>query len=167
MGFGAGGLRRDVFRRLIPALLLTITCGALVLPARAQTGDTIQVSSLPGLPSNQAGGEKYSISGTVVDAVTGEPIRKALVQVNGPQQRNTFTDGDGRFQLEAIPAGTVSLTAQKPGYFGAHDIPGRSLSQVEVGPKSNSVVLKLTPESVIAGKVTTTPGCHWSMSHSV
>ena len=57
-----------------------------------------------------------------------------------------------------LPA-SVSFIAQKPGYFGEQEMPGRKQTpQVEVGPKSDSVVLKLTPEGVIAGKVTTTTG---------
>jgi len=47
--------------------LLGMFCGALLVPARAQTADTIQVSSAPApaSPANQAHGEKYSVSGTV------------------------------------------------------------------------------------------------------
>ena len=110
------------------------------------------------LPPPQTHVEKFTVTGTVIDAVTGEPIRKAVVQINGPQQRTTFSDGDGRFQFEAVPAGSISLSAQKPGYFGEQELRNSVVRQVEVGPKSDSVVLKLTPEGVIAGKVTTTDG---------
>ena len=94
----------------------------------------------------------------VIDAATGEPIRKALVQLQTTQQRTTFTDGDGRFQFDGIPAGQVSLTAQKPGYFGEQEMRSRIPNQVEVGPRTASIVLKLTPQGVIAGKVMTTSG---------
>ena len=108
-------------RRLIGATLLAISCCALPITARAQTPDSIPASSAPGLPTNQVRGESYSVSGMVIDAATGEPIRKALVQLQTTQQRTTFTDGDGRFQFDGIPAGQVSLTAQKPGYFGEQE----------------------------------------------
>src|ERR1035441_2047982 len=143
---------------MLGALSLAIVACGLLLPARAQTADTIQVYSTAGLPSNQARSEKYSVSGTVINAVTGEPVRKALVQLYGRQQRTVFSDGDGRFQFDGILAGQVSLSVQKPGYFGEQEIRKQGQFQVEVGPKSDSIVLKLTPESVIAGKVTTATG---------
>src|SRR5271165_3327487 len=88
----------------------------------AQAADTIRVYSTPATPPGPSRGEKYSVTGTVIDAVTGEPIRKALVQINAQQPRTSLTDGDGRFQFEGIPAGTASLTAQKPGYFGEQEM---------------------------------------------
>jgi hypothetical protein len=143
---------------LISALALAIVACALLLPARAQTPDTVQVYSTRGLPSNQARSEKYTVSGTVVNAVTGEPVRKALVQLYSMQQRTAFSDGDGRFQFDGILAGRVSLSAQKPGFFGDHEIRGRGQLVIEVGPKSDSVVLKLAPEAVISGKITDATG---------
>ena len=143
---------------LMGTLVLWVLCCALLLPARAQTPDTIQVYSTPGLPTNQARSEKYTVSGTVVNAVTGEPVRKALVQLYSMQQRTAFSDGDGRFQFDGILAGRVSLSAQKPGFFGDHEIRGRGQLVIDVGPKSDSVVLKLAPEAVISGKVTDATG---------
>ncbi|HEY4899300.1 MAG TPA: carboxypeptidase-like regulatory domain-containing protein [Terriglobales bacterium] len=144
--------------RLIAAILLAYFCCALQSSARAQTADTIQVWSSPAPPSNPSRGEKYTVAGTVINAVTGEPIRKALVQLRGLQQRTTFTDGDGRFQFDGISAGQVALVPQKPGYFGEQEMRRDGQLPIQVGPKSDSVVLKLTPEGVIAGKVTTATG---------
>ncbi|HEY4960126.1 MAG TPA: carboxypeptidase-like regulatory domain-containing protein [Terriglobales bacterium] len=151
-------VRAGSLRAQIGAVLLGMFCGALLLPVRAQTSDAIRVSSAPGLPSNQARSEKYSVSGTVINAVTGEPIRKALVQVYGVQQRTSFTDGDGRFQFDGMPAGQISLNAQKPGYFSEQEMRRQGQLPFAVGPNSDSVVLKLTPEGVISGKVTTPTG---------
>ncbi len=141
----------------IGVLLVTVCSCALLLSAHAQTADNSQVYG-GSAPPAQTRVEKFPVAGTVINALTGEPIRKALVQINGQQQRTAFSDGDGRFQFEAIPAGPVSLSAQKPGYFGEHELRTPMVRQFEVGPKSDSVVLKLTPEGVIAGKVTTTAG---------
>jgi hypothetical protein len=90
--------------------------------------------------------------------VTGEPIHKALVQIYAGQQRATFTDGDGHFQFDGIPAGRLTLATQKPGYFSEQEMPSHTQTPIDVGPKTDSVVLKLTPEGVIAGKVTTVTG---------
>ena len=128
-----------------------------LVPARAQITDVIQTPSSES-PSGQVRGQGFPISGTVIDAATGDPIRKALVQLFGAQQRTTFTDGDGHFQFDGILAERVSLDAKKPGYFSEHEMRPTVQRQFEVGLKSDSVVLKLTPEGVIAGKVTTTTG---------
>jgi hypothetical protein len=128
------------------------------VPAFAQAPETIQVYSAPSASLAQANVERFTVTGTVIDAVTGDPIRKALVQINGPQQRATFTDGDGRFQFEGIPAGIVPVSAQKPGYLGEQEMRSPMQATVEVGAKPGPVVLKLTPEGVISGKVSTTAG---------
>ena len=154
----ASGACGRKLRRLIGAFLFAIACCTLVLPAQVQTGGAIQGSLSPTLSSNQVRAEKYSVSGTVINAATGEPIRKALVQLYGAQQRTSFTDGDGHFQFEGIPAGQVSFNAQKPGYFGEQEMGRQAKPPTEVGPKTDSVVLKLTPEGVITGKVTTATG---------
>ena len=131
-------------------------------------GDAIQVYSAPAAQAKQPSAEKYPLTGTVIDAVTGEPIRKALVQLSGRQRRTTFSDGDGRFQFDGILRDQVSLIAQKPGYFNEQEL-SRSggVPPVEVGPKAAPVVVKLTPEAVISGKVTSATGVpleHVSMS---
>ena len=87
-----------------PVSLLVLRC-VLLLLLGAQVSKAIQTSSSPTAPSDQARSEKYALSGTVVDAVTAEPIRKALVQLHGAQQYTVFSDGDGRFQFGGLPAG--------------------------------------------------------------
>lgn len=57
------------------------------------------------------------ISGTVVDAESGDGIRKAVVTLTlqGTPRRwaTTRTDGSGRFQFEGLPAGKYGLRAAK------------------------------------------------------
>ncbi len=157
-GRGPRSARALLSQKVIGPVLLGILSCALMLPGFAQSSDTIQVSSVPAFSASKVRGEKYSVSGTVIDSVTGEPIRKALVQLYGAQQRATFSDGDGHFQFDEVPANPVTLAAQKPGYFGDQEIRRQGQLPIDAGPKSNSIVLKLTPEGVIAGKVTTTTG---------
>lgn len=116
-----------------------------------------QISSAP-VASSQGSAERYTINGTVVDAVTGEPVRKALVQIYANQRRMIFTDSDGRFQLEGIAAGSYTVMAQKPGYFNDQELMRGAPVLVEVGPKPATSVLKLTPEATLAGKVATSAG---------
>lgn len=59
------------------------------------------------------------ISGTVVEASSGDPVRKAVVTVTwqgSPRSwATTRTDSSGRFTVEGLPPGKYNLTANKPG----------------------------------------------------
>ncbi len=60
-----------------------------------------------------------AISGTVVEAASGDPVRKAIVTVtwHGTPRSwaTTRTDGSGKFSFEGLPAGKYDLTANKFG----------------------------------------------------
>lgn len=59
------------------------------------------------------------VTGSVVDGSTSRPISGAIVTaLYGSDKRSVLTDEIGRFALPALPAGRVSLSAQKPGYVG-------------------------------------------------
>src|SRR5215467_11155452 len=100
--------------RCIWVLLIAgcICVGAIT--ALAQPGPAYPAANTPANPTPT---EKFTVTGSVVDAVSSEPVRKALVQLNAMPRRTAFTDSSGRFQFEGVSAGSVSLTAQKPGYF--------------------------------------------------
>jgi hypothetical protein len=101
------------------------------------------------------GAASYPIRGTVLNAVTGAPIRGALVQIYANRQRSVLTGADGSFQFADVPAGTVNLNVQKPGFFTAQAIqsPRAQASFAISGPDQPPVVLKLIPEGVISGQV--------------
>ena len=57
-----------------------------------------------------------SISGTVIDPTTNEPIQSASVAIN-PGSSNTYTSYDGTFEFDNLVGGTqYTVQAQKPGY---------------------------------------------------
>jgi Carboxypeptidase regulatory-like domain len=97
----------------------------------------------------------YPIRGTVVNSITGEPIRGALVQIFSNRQRSVLTGADGSFQFADVPTGTVNLNVQKPGFFTARAIksPRAQASFAISGPDQPRVVLKLIPEGVISGHI--------------
>ncbi|HZQ52085.1 MAG TPA: carboxypeptidase regulatory-like domain-containing protein [Bryobacteraceae bacterium] len=102
-------------------------------------------------PGQVAPGQMRTVSGTVVNSVTGEPISHALVQVFGSENAAVFTGADGRFEIPNIPKQPINATARKPGYTGArHMIP--------YGPDENNLTLKLTPDAGIHGRVTSDQG---------
>ena len=97
----------------------------------------------------------YPIRGTVVNFITGEPIRGALVQIFSHRQRSVLTRGDGGFEFADVPAGTVNVNVQKPGFFTAQAIrsPRAQASFAVSGPDQPPVELKLIPEGVILGRI--------------
>ncbi len=110
-------------------------------------------------PSRSAKSDaSFTLSGSVVNSVTGESVGHALVRVTGSSQRTVFTDGEGHFQFEGLPAGRVIVTAQKPGYFSQQEFRGSANKLVNVGPTTDSMVVKLTPQSAISGRVTDATG---------
>jgi protocatechuate 3,4-dioxygenase beta subunit len=137
------------------AASLVVCFWPVAVPAQLSSNGSVYSTS--NTPAN-ATTEKFTVTGTVVDAVSGEPIRKALVQMNIMPRRSTFTDSGGRFQFEGVSAGSVSLTAQKPGYFPEPEASRSGVPQFDIGPNTAPLVVKLNPEAVIYGKVTTSDG---------
>jgi hypothetical protein len=101
-----------------------------------------------------ADGARFTVSGVVVNSLTGEPLPHALVQSTGAEQKVVFTGQDGRFQLEGVPQGTAFFFAQKPGFLD----PGSKRSPVRVGSDTPLVTIKLAPESSIEGRVVDSDG---------
>jgi Carboxypeptidase regulatory-like domain len=107
-------------------------------------------------PTNaKAGGDTYTLTGSVIDSLTGEPIRHAAVQISSAQISSmVLTDDAGHFLVEGLPEGAVSLSVVKPGYSQAE----MGQAEAEVSRNAPPVVLKITPEGVIFGQVTTRDG---------
>ena len=115
----------------------------------------------PGAPaqSAKAVAETFAVDGSVVNSATGEAIRGALVQGFVGKPIAVLTGADGKFRLEKVHAGQITLTANKPGYFSEHDLSSLAVfSSFPVGPDSPPVILRLVPEGVIFGRVTDEDG---------
>jgi hypothetical protein len=73
-----------------------------------------QVSGLPQAPPRDPGVAPLtgtgSIRGRITAADTGAPLRRALVNLGGPQKmRGTYTDHEGRYEFNDLPPGTYNL----------------------------------------------------------
>jgi hypothetical protein len=101
-----------------------------------------------------------TLRGTIVDSVTGNPIHGAFVQSYTGSPWSAFTDSEGKFQFDALPAGPITVQAAKPGYLsnGAFDSPAPKAYSLQLGPDAAPAILKLTPEGVIFGQVTDEDG---------
>ena len=142
---------RDLF---VFRSLLICTCWAPIC-----LGQIFSQAQAPPPNQNAASPTKVNVSGTVVNSVTGEPLRRALVDLAGAAPRSAFTGADGRFQLANVPEGRVWLNAQKPGYFPEQQAGGNQFrSMINVTTGMSDVVVKLVPAGRIVGQIVTSEG---------
>jgi hypothetical protein len=103
----------------------------------------------------------YRIAGTVVNAVTGEPVPRANVAVLSESNRemieSVVTDNEGRFSLEGLAAGKYPLTASKrgflTGFFEEHDGGYSSAIVTGEGQETGDLVFRLSPGARLHGVV--------------
>ena len=107
-------------RLLQPFLIIGLLLAPVALLAAAQA--LIQPGQPPrdmpgGVPAPAVG--TASISGAVLIAGSGQPSRRARVNLSGAELRGSrteVTDNQGRFAFTALPAGRYSLSASRPGH---------------------------------------------------
>ncbi|TMQ03116.1 MAG: hypothetical protein E6J91_48235, partial [Deltaproteobacteria bacterium] len=105
------------------------------------------VLAVPAIASAQQG----TISGTVTDQTSGQPISGAKVGVVGTTFL-TQTNAEGRYTLSRIPAGTVTLRVSAIGYAAATP----SVAVADGQTTTHDVGLKLQPYSLDEIVVTAT-----------
>jgi hypothetical protein len=109
------------------------------------------------VPNSGGDENKYTLSGTVVNSVTGAPVPRALVQIYVNGQRQMLTDADGRFTFSGLPEGQTGISAEKPGFFQEGRLPFEGgfppPAMARMGPDAQPEMVKLIPESVIAGRI--------------
>ena len=101
----------------------------------------------------------FTVSGTVLNSVTREPIGRAMVYSTDTRYA-TFTDSLGQFELRIAGAQDgggdgvrftpmAALQARKPGFLSAPGARGHAV----VSPAKKEVTLSLVPEGLIVGQV--------------
>jgi hypothetical protein len=117
------------------------------------TGWTLIAQSVPVTPG--------SVAGSVQNAVTGEPIAGATVSM-ACLSVNPAVPGCGKTSAASHPDGTFLFDAASPGKYlvsatadGFVSMPGESLvvASVEAGQLFSRLVVKLTPEGTIKGRI--------------
>lgn len=107
--------------------------------------------------------ERCSVEGQLVNAVTGEPVRKAEITLVGigtsrDQSYVTTTTAAGRFTVPDVEPGKYQMRARKRGYsderYGARQ-PGQSgvTLSLDPGQHLSELVWRLPPQAVITGRV--------------
>jgi hypothetical protein len=112
----------------------------------------------PSQASNQATG---SISGAVVDSVTGQPVKAASVWARsfglgqGRHFSTASTDGEGHFVLTGLASGRYSVSATREDYIGQRRGGGSGSKMLTVAPDQHidNLILQLTPGAVVSGQV--------------
>ena len=109
-------------------------------------------------------GPKGSISGTVMDAVTGFPIRKAQVRLSGPDSGLLVTDASGSFRFEQAPPGAYSISGKQPDYPVSPDGGVPLNFTLAAGEEKQGLEIKLSPAASLSGRIVDEdgdplPGC--------
>ena len=63
-----------------------------------------------------SGPTRITVIGVVRNAATGDPLARALVQIEGDANTGTLTDGEGRFEIPGVPVGPQIVRVVKPGF---------------------------------------------------
>jgi protocatechuate 3,4-dioxygenase beta subunit len=132
------------------------------LPGGATPGAPVPQSA-PGMPprDNQQKTGTAVIRGRVFAADTGQPLRRARVQVFAPELRESHvatTDEQGRYELKELPAGRYSLNASKGSYVNlaygqTRPFEGGKPLEILDGQKVEKVDFSLPRGAIITGRV--------------
>jgi hypothetical protein len=98
---------------------------------------------------------RHTVTGMVINSVTGTPIARALVDLDMQNTRHAMTDGNGVFGFEGVPEGAATLEAERPGFFTQSD--GTPMG-IQVAGDMDGIVLKLVPEAQMEGYVRSIQG---------
>jgi len=111
-------------------------CAAVLIVCGLNAGARPAAAQIP-QPTPPTG----SLAGTIVARESGIAVANALVTVEGTSISTTATDG-GRFRIDGLPPGTVTLVFSAPGFFELR------LSGIEVRSRATTQVgaeMQITP----------------------
>ena len=102
------------------------------------------------------------ISGRVVAADTGSPIRRAQININSREaqfNRSVTTDSEGRYELASLPAGRYRLFVDKAGYVALEYGQARPFEagkplDIADGQALEKIDFSLPRGSAITGRIT-------------
>ncbi|MGO9777679.1 MAG: carboxypeptidase regulatory-like domain-containing protein [Terracidiphilus sp.] len=141
-------------------LAMLTLCAALLLAASLAPAQQLQPDA-----QNVPASVLTLVHGVVRNAVTGEPLPRALVLIEGDSAIGALTDGEGRFELPGVPVGPHIIRVRKPGFndrpYATEDVgyqgdgPAHS---VLVAAEMPDLAFALTPTSAIHGRIELSTG---------
>lgn len=107
----------------------------------------------PSSTAQQSDSSTFELHGTVINAVTGQPVSGALVQLAG--NNFAFSGADGTFAFSDLARGQYAVFARKPGFFNEMELgdPNSESDMLKTVPSASDVVVKLSPEGIIYGEI--------------
>jgi hypothetical protein len=101
-----------------------------------------------------------------MNAATGEPLPRALVQINGGSGQSVLTDGDGRFEVPGVPLGPSVFQLTRPGFedvpAAGNGLPLRDLRgytrNVFVTTGTSELTFTMRPTNAIRGHIELSTG---------
>jgi hypothetical protein len=141
---------------MIPNVRLALIFGATLLAPLA-------IAQSTPMPTQTA-----RIEGQIINANTGEPLKKAGVRLNPnfqpsangstPTAYTIVTEADGKFAIDDIAPGTYTLSASRTGFvtqnYGSR-APGVNPTPLKLdsGQEIKGIAIKLLPQAMIYGRV--------------
>jgi hypothetical protein len=115
------------------------------------------ISQAPSLKAQDQSGTSapITISGQVVNAVTGTGIPRVLVKLNG---RGILTDHEGKFEFDQFTGTASNIEATKPGYYLSTDPTEGSSIFLQSAQLAAPIQVRLYPEALLTGTVTAPDG---------
>ncbi|MGA3237875.1 MAG: carboxypeptidase regulatory-like domain-containing protein [Bryobacteraceae bacterium] len=104
---------------------------------------------------SQAPQQPGSVSGKVVNSVTGQAVKKAVVTLRGSNGQNSYVTGSdpsGKFQFDNVQPDKYVATAEAEGYFVALRT-SHKLIAVAAQQEVSDVEVPIAPLGAISGKV--------------
>jgi protocatechuate 3,4-dioxygenase beta subunit len=107
--------------------------------------------------------QKQSVQGKVVDAKSGQPIRKANVDVVGGTgessgRHSATTSADGAFIFEDMMPGRYTVTLQRAGFAQTATSRGQATFTLQPGQSLTGLVFRMQAAGVISGKIVDADG---------
>jgi hypothetical protein len=130
---------------------LTILTIFYQLAASAQLGNSSAWQTAP-----TAAGTPISVSGQVVNAITGVPVSRALVRLN---DRATLSDHEGKFMFDQYSGtGSGNLQVTKPGFYLSTEPTDSQALYLQLDQRASPILVRLYPESLLTGTITAPNG---------
>ena len=113
---------------------------------------TLAQAGVAGLQSLGNAVPTHTVRGQVINAVTGLPVARALVHLNG---RAVLSDAQGKFQMADVMGAQVFAQATRPGFSDASN---GAMASAAVTDLDVPLEIKMYPNAVITGAVTGSDG---------
>jgi hypothetical protein len=129
------------------------------------SGGTCLESQQADQPNPATEPTRITVQGIVRNAATGDPLPRALVQIEGDASTGALTDGEGHFEIPGVPLGPQTIRVAKPGFRDrpyASEEPGLDTEgpahSVLLAAEMPELIFALSPDCAIHGHIELSTG---------